>query len=78
MRTLSASELGNFLYCQRAWWYKRKGEASQNVSELAGGTQLHQAHGRKVFISGILKLFGWCLLFCGLVFLIYSLVSQFL
>lgn len=78
MRTLRASELGSFLYCQRAWWYQRKGEASQNVAELAGGTQLHRAHGRKIFISGLIKLAGWGLLFSGLVLLIYSLVSQLL
>lgn len=78
MRTLRASELGSFLYCQRAWWYQRNREASQNVSELAGGTQLHQAHGRKVFVSGLLKLAGWGLLFSGVVLLIYSLVSQLL
>ena len=76
MRTLSASELGNYLYCQRAWWYQRQGEASQNVPQMAGGTQLHREHGRKVFVSGALKLLGWILLFCGLVLLIYSLVGQ--
>ena len=75
MRTLRSSELGTFLYCQRAWWYQRQGVDSTNISEMAEGTRLHNVHGRGVWRTGLLKLLAWFLLFGGLVVLIYGLVS---
>lgn len=78
MRTLRASELGSYLFCQRAWWYQKQGLKPANQEELAGGTRLHQAHGRTVLHSAVLKGIAWLLLVGGLVLLIYSLVMALL
>ncbi len=53
MRTLRASELGSFLYCQRAWWYQQQGIAPQNQAELKAGSAFHQehAHGVKLVLA---------------------------
>ncbi len=75
MRTLRSSELGTFLYCQRAWWYQRQGVDFTNIIEMAEGNRLHNVHGRGVCRTGLLKLLAWFLLFGGLVVLIYGLVS---
>ena len=53
MQTIRASEVGEFVYCARAWWLRRvAGEepAGQERREL--GTLMHQRHGRGVALSG--------------------------
>jgi CRISPR/Cas system-associated exonuclease Cas4 (RecB family) len=56
MRTIRASEIGAYQYCQRAWWYHRNGVAPENQMEMAEGMELHTRHGRKVMVAGCLRL----------------------
>ena len=69
MRTIRASEIGTYLYCKRAWWYHTHGEISENQIELAQGTAFHRTHGRKVVLSGLLRLAGWIFLLVALAIL---------
>jgi hypothetical protein len=75
MRTLRCSELGSFLYCERAWWYQQQGAQPGNLSEMAEGTRLHAIHGRRVLRSRMMNLLGWLLLLTSLIAIIYGLVS---
>ena len=52
MRPIRASEIGSYLYCRRAWWYRQTGQESINQAEMAAGTELHRQHGRKVLTAG--------------------------
>jgi CRISPR/Cas system-associated exonuclease Cas4 (RecB family) len=76
MRTLRASEIGSYLYCRRAWWYHLKGHESQNQAELAAGTSLHRQHGRKVFVSGALRLLAMAALLAALVLIATYCTAQ--
>jgi hypothetical protein len=70
---LRASEIGSYLYCRRAWWYRKQGMESENRSEMATGTELHRQHGRKVLAAGLLRTLGLILLLAALVLLARSL-----
>lgn len=55
MRPIRSSEIGNYLYCRRAWWYRKTGIPSENMTELAAGTDLHRQHGRKVLVASFTR-----------------------
>ena len=75
MRTIRASEIGTYLYCRRAWWYRKQGVESDNQSELTAGTTLHHQHGRKVLAASLLRTFGLFLLLLAFTLLTAYLVT---
>lgn len=76
MKTIRASEIGTFLFCQRAWWYQKHGEPSQNQVELAGGSAFHHQHGRQVLRASLLNLAGWIILILAVLLLTAALTIQ--
>jgi hypothetical protein len=77
MRIIRASEIGAFVYCQRAWWYQLHGEPSENQAELASGREIHEQHGRNTLVAGCLRLVGYALLLLALIVFVYSLTIKF-
>ena len=75
---IRASEIGSYLYCRRAWWYRNQGVESENQSEMALGTELHRQHGRKVIAAGLLRTLGLVLLLAAVVLLVAFLTSALL
>ncbi len=75
---LKASEVGTYLYCKRAWWYRKRGIEPENQAELAAGTDLHLQHGRKVMAAGLLQVLGFLLLLAAAVLLILALTTPLL
>ena len=71
-----ASEIGSYLYCRRAWWYRKQGVESENQSEMATGTELHRQHGRRVIAAGLLRTLGLILLLAAFVLLVAILTSS--
>ena len=46
---IRASELGEYVYCARAWWLRREqGVESRNVAAMQSGRAAHDQHGRAV------------------------------
>ena len=72
MAVIRSSDIGSYLYCRRAWWYKKQGVESINQAELAAGTELHHKHGRRVLASSINRTVGFILLMVALVIIAWS------
>ncbi len=62
MRIVKASEIGTYMFCQRAWWYQHMGYESGNQAELAGGKEIHEKHSRSVRLSRGLQVLATALL----------------
>ncbi|HXF86377.1 MAG TPA: hypothetical protein VNK49_13410 [Anaerolineales bacterium] len=67
MSVIRSSDIGTYLYCHRAWWYRKQGIESANQTELAAGTELHRKHGRKVLASTLTRTVGLILLTIALI-----------
>ena len=78
MRVIRASEIGSFLYCRRAWWYRQQGIEAENQAELAAGTAHHRSHSRQTAAAGLLCALGWLLLLAALATVVVELTSRFL
>ncbi len=76
MKTIRASEIGAFIYCQRAWWYRQQGIESANQADLSTGSELHARHGRQVVITGLLRGLAWILLLAALALFAAYLTGQ--
>ena len=76
MRVIRSSDIGNYLYCHRAWWYRKQGLKSENQAELVSGTELHRKHGRKVLAAGLMRNLGLLLLLLALILLVAYCTMQ--
>jgi CRISPR/Cas system-associated exonuclease Cas4 (RecB family) len=76
MPVIRASDIGNYLYCRRAWWYRKKGVESENQAELAAGTELHRKHGRQVLAASITRTIGMILLIAAIILLVAYWTAQ--
>jgi CRISPR/Cas system-associated exonuclease Cas4 (RecB family) len=76
MRTIRASEIGTYLFCQRAWWYMKTGAPSENLAEMAAGNELHFRHGRKALELSCLRSLAYALLLMALVLIVVYFTNQ--
>jgi CRISPR/Cas system-associated exonuclease Cas4 (RecB family) len=76
MRTIRASEIGVYLFCQRAWWYAKSGLPSENVAEMSAGSEIHAHHSRQTIAVGCLRAIGIALLLISLMILSAYLTRQ--
>ena len=76
MRTIKASEIGSYLYCQRAWWYQKRGEPSENQAAMLAGSELHYRHGRTVLQSSCLSILAYALIGLAIILLTIYFTTQ--
>ncbi len=67
---ISASEVGDFVYCKRGWWLRSRG-LLETTFEMQKGTQAHES----LFTSLIrIKLIQQILLWSGIVLLVLLII----
>jgi hypothetical protein len=55
-RVIRASEIGEYVFCHRAWWlHQIQGVESINRELMSAGVVQHQAHGHAVIRSNVLR-----------------------
>ena len=73
-RVVRASEIGEYVYCHRAWWLRHvQGYASANQAELAEGSAVHAGHGRQVGLALALRALAVVLLLAAIVAVLATL-----
>jgi len=77
MRTIRASEICSFIFCQRAWWYQREGVEPINRTEMSAGSQFHEQQGNIARSVIVMKVFGWILITLAVLGLTIYLTTQF-
>ena len=78
MKIIRSSEIGSYLYCRRAWWYKKNGVESANQAEMTAGTKMHEGHGRQVVAAGLTRTLAIIILLIALVMLVSFCTAQIL
>jgi CRISPR/Cas system-associated exonuclease Cas4 (RecB family) len=78
MKVVRASEIGSYLFCARAWWYRQQGIEPTNQAEMTAGTELHRQHGRTVIASGLTRTLALILLLVALALLVAFCTARFI
>ncbi len=72
----NASELAEYLYCRRAWWYKNvRGLDSANIRRLQTGSRFHRQHGKRVRRLPWLRGLAYLLIFSAVAIVVFQLVT---
>jgi hypothetical protein len=74
---ITASEIGAFVYCAKAWYLQRCGNEAQSEF-LEEGAAFHQKHGAGVSLARRLDRIGRLLVLTALMLLLLLIVFSFL
>jgi hypothetical protein len=74
---IRASEIGEYVYCRRAWWLKRvKGLQSGHVRQLDDGRRYHEKHGAKVRTHSWMRKLAYVFIFLVVSIVVFQLIVQ--
>jgi hypothetical protein len=68
--SITASEVGEFMFCAKAWQLKREG-AEAASPHLAAGIAFHRQHGRQLRFARTLRRAAWVCAGLALLALLY-------
>lgn len=62
---VSASEIAEYCYCERAWWHRLEGTEQERAPELVAGEEKHRAVAVQVVQAQRTQIAGRTLLWLG-------------
>jgi CRISPR/Cas system-associated exonuclease Cas4 (RecB family) len=69
----NASELSEYLYCRRAWWFKQvRGRQGANIHQMESGSRFHQQHGRRVRHLPLVRGLAYLLIFVAVALAVFQ------
>lgn len=72
---IRASEIGEYVYCRRAWWLKQvKNLRTSNVRQLKAGKKYHLNHGGQVRQFIWLRRLAYALVFVAVTIFVFQLL----
>lgn len=77
--TIRASELGEYSYCSRAWWYRHVIKISPPAGtgqRLSKGIEAHRQHGRQVARASALGTIGLALALLGILAMLIAFLVR--
>lgn len=75
---ITASEIAEYLYCNRAWWLKCRGFTNDNTENLAQGAMGHVQYSQQVTEVRRSERFGKSIMIIGIVFLVGFIIFRLL
>ncbi len=76
-RVISASEIGQYSYCARAWWLGSVEELPSSHREaMEAGEAAHRRHGRRVKVSLVLKRLAYGMLVLAVVLIVVMVMLR--
>ena len=70
-RFISASEIGTWCYCKRAWYLQQLGRPSILTEERAAGTRYHERHYQKLRTTRRVRAVARAIMLVSLLLLIW-------
>lgn len=75
-RKVRASELAEFEFCQRAWWYARQGAVNASSARLKQGAAWHTELAQRTLATGCLRFGAYLLLLGAVVAMVVYLTTR--
>ena len=75
-RAIRASDIGQWSYCQRAWWLAEQGYDNENSAALQIGSQAHEQHARQVAVAHRSRTLARWLVLLGLLILVAVVLAS--